>query len=126
MNKLSTLVAGVVAALGFATAAQAQEATRFDTTIDSQKSRAEVRAEAVAAVRAGELSYGEASQGYAFDGAATDSAKSRTQVAAEAREAQRLGVLNRGEASVFVTAEQAEQIRAAGLRAAGVPVASLR
>jgi hypothetical protein len=36
---------------------------------------------------------------------------------AEAREAQRLGLLGGGEASLFITPEQSEQIRLAGLRA---------
>ena len=101
MTKLNSLLAGLVAAIGFTGAASAQEATQFDTsTFQSQKSRAEVRAEATGAPRSGEATL--------FVDNTSGPSLTRAQVVAEAREAQRLGVLSRGEASVFATPAQAE------------------
>jgi hypothetical protein len=80
----------------------------------STVSRAEVRAEAIAAARAGLLSQGEATV-VAETFVAT---KTRAQVLAEMHEARRLGLIAPGEADWPVaTPAQAEQIRLAGLRA---------
>lgn len=115
MTKFNAILAGLVAAVGFTSAAVAQEATYWNPSeVQSTRTRAEVRAEAIAALRAGQIERGEASH---FVIETNGPSKSRAQVMAEAREAQRLGVLPRGEASVFATPEQAEQIRLAGLRA---------
>jgi hypothetical protein len=115
MSKLPTIVAALVAGIGFTTAVVAQEATYWNPSeVQSTKSRAEVRAEAAAALRAGQLERGEASY---FVIETNGPSKTRAQVMAEAREAQRLDVLGRGEANAFITPEQSEQIRLAGLRA---------
>ena len=117
MTKLNTILAGLVAAIGFTAAASAQEATLLDTSnFQSTKSRAEVRAEAVGVAHSGEVTY--------FNDVVAGNGLSRAQVQAEAREALRLGVLPRGEYTPVATAAQLEQIRIAGLRAiAEAPVA---
>ena len=90
MTKLNTILAGLVAAIGFTAAASAQEATLLDTSnFQSTKSRAEVRAEAVGVAHSGEVTY--------FNDVVAGNGLSRAQVQAEAREALRLGVLPRGE-----------------------------
>ena len=77
--------------------AVAGEATIFDDSFTSTRTRAEVRAEAVAAQAAGErLSWGEASQP---DMARPTGTRARAEVVAEAREARRLGTLDDGEAT---------------------------
>ena len=115
MSKLNTILAGLIASIGFTTAAVAQEATPWNLSeFQSTKTRAEVRAEAAAALRAGQIEHGEASY-VVIDNSGPS--KSRAQVMAEAREAQRLGLLSGSEVSMFATPEQAEQIRLAGLRA---------
>ena len=77
--------------------AVAGEATIFDDSFTSTRTRAEVRAEAVAALAAGErLSWGEASQP---DMARPTGTRARAEVVAEAREARRLGTLDDGEAT---------------------------
>lgn len=104
----------VVALVGATTSVFAQEATpwpELDTMVSTQ-SRAEVRAEAIAALEAGELQYGEATTFVI-----PPSTLSRAQVAAEAREMVRLGVGYGGEASVAPPAQIVDQIRLAGLRA---------
>ena len=84
-----------------------------------------MRAEAAAALAAGQLPRGEAPYGFALADTASGMSKARAQVVAEAREAQRLGVLGGGEQSIVISAQQAEQIRAAGLRAiSDMPVAA--
>lgn len=115
--------AALLAGVGFAATAQ-ETATFSSHRVDdasftvapgSGRSRAEVEAEAVAAVRSGGLSRGERSY---VGVASTGSSVTRAQVMAEAREAVRLG-LNQGNEvySGGVTPAQAEQIRQAGLRA---------
>lgn len=114
MSKLITIATGLVAAIGFTTAAFAQEVTYWNPQdAQSTKSRAEVRAEAVAALKAGQIESGEASR-FVIE---THGTKSRAQVMAEAVEARRLGVIGHGEVSVVATPAQAEQVRLAGLRA---------
>jgi hypothetical protein len=78
--------------------AVAGEATIFDDSFTSSRTRAEVRAEVVAALAAGErLSWGEASQPAP---APTATTRERSAVVAEAREARRLGTLDDGEATL--------------------------
>jgi hypothetical protein len=101
MNAKSLLVA-LVAAAGFSSAF-AQEATA-DTwqNVQSTLSRAEVHAQAVAAVRAGEIGYGEATRVVpSHEEVAPYVAKTRSEVSAEARQALRSGQLDHGEVTVF-------------------------
>lgn len=88
---------------------QGNEVFQFQSTL----SRAEVQAQAVAARDAGQLPRGEILPVQAEVGAPL----SRAQVRAEAAEALRLGLIPHGEILPVATAEQAEQIRLAGLRA---------
>lgn len=83
----------------------------------STKSRAEVAADAKAALAAGQIPQGE----FVYVAEAPVSQKTRAQVIAETREAARLGLLaSRGEAGpVQPTAAQEAQIKLAGLRAIG-------
>lgn len=119
-NTLAAILAVTTAA--FAAPALAQEASvdGFDRVVSSA-SRDAVRADAVAALRAGTLDRGEATR----DRTAFVSAKSRAQVAAEATEALRLGVVGYGEGPApVVTTAQAESIRTAGLAAQTEQVAA--
>jgi Domain of unknown function (DUF4148) len=124
MNTPRSLIASslvTVAALFATSGATAQEATPtgFDQTV-SVASRADVHAQAVAALRAGLIESGEASRS-TFE---LQSTQTRAQVLAEAVEARRLGLLGHGELSApSATPAQAEQIRSAGLRALSVPMA---
>jgi hypothetical protein len=127
---LSTLSAAVATALVLAAApAQAQSAppiiqygenaTMPDNTVKlpSAQSRAAVRAEAVQARAAAIGGDGAAERALFAD---FQGSKSRAQVVAELSAAKRLGLMpQRGDAEpVVATAEQAEQIRQAGLAAA--------
>lgn len=120
MNTRITTAAALISAafLTFAAPlAMAQEATP-DTwqQVQSTVSRDTVRAQAVAALKAGEIERGEAS----VDRSNFRPTLSRVQVAAEAREALRLGVLSFGEGPAYqVTPAQADAIRMAGLKAIG-------
>ncbi len=117
----STLVAAVTAfaALG----ALAQEATPDTwTKINTGASVETVRADAVASRLAGNISHGEATRHGVM--AAQLTPLSRTQVQAEAREAVRLGLVQFGEGPARVaTAQEAQAVTLAGLRAAGHLVA---
>ncbi len=103
-----------------------------DPPFTSTLSRAEVRAEALAARDAGRFELGDGQVIVA--GKAADSSNSatqyaaggatRAQVRAEAAEALRLGYFNGGEITQFPSAEQAEQVRLAGQRAAQSVTAS--
>ena len=76
----------------------AGEATIFDDSVTSTRTRADVRAEVLAALAAGErLSWGEAPQPAQARSAGT---RARAEVIAEAREARRLGTLDDGEATL--------------------------
>lgn len=113
---VKTLMAAAVFSAFASGAALAQEATP-DTwqKVSSSASREQVRNEAVTALKAGQIEFGEASRG--FD-APSASGLSRAQVLAETREAQRLGLVHYGEAQVRVaSAADLESIRVAGLRA---------
>jgi Domain of unknown function (DUF4148) len=97
------------------------------STFVSTKTRAEVRAEAIAARQAGLIAYDD--RGLPPDLERFVSTKTRAQVIAELRETQRLGLMPaRGEASepVVPTAEQLRLIAEAGERAAAGRVAAVR
>ena len=115
MNFTTRLItATVFASLG--TAALAIEAEQSSTWMTpSVKSRAEVQAETVAAMKEGSLSRGEASYTIV---PSSGSSQTRAQVVAETREAMRLGLIpvHEGYSRVATPAEN-EQIRQAGLRA---------
>ena len=114
MNAKTLIATALVLSFAGTGAAFAQEATQ-DFPVPQWKSSI-TRAEVIAtlkAVPAAQASYGEAST--APKAAST---LSRAQVQAETREALRLGVIGSDEGAVRVaTPAQAEQIRAAGLRA---------
>lgn len=118
MTPRSLIAATLVVAFAGAGSAFAQEGTQDFPSAQqlSTKSRAEVRAELLAAQRDGTLQlnrYGEASAA-----PLAASTLTRAQVVAETREAQRLGLVGADEQGLRVaTPAQAEQIHAAGLRA---------
>ena len=120
--KLTTLTALVAVAAAFASPAFAQEATPDGfAAVTSTISRDAVRADAIAALKAGTIERGEAS----VDRSVFVSTKSRLQVAAEASEALRLGAIGHGEGPApLVTPAQAESIRLAGLEALSHTVAA--
>lgn len=102
------------------TAASAGEATYdYPVAYTSTLTRAEVRAEAVRALAAGEVSTGEQSVVVAAAGMPL----SRAQVRAETLEAIRIGAISRGEQNDFPTAAQLNSIRMAGERAVAMQTA---
>ena len=127
MTPRTLIAATLVFAFAGAGSAFAQEGTQDFAPAQqlSTKSRAEVRAELLAAQRDGTLEishYGEASPA-----PLAASTLTRAQVVAETREAQRLGLLGADEQGLRVaTPAQAEQIHAAGLRAITQQTAQLR
>ena len=93
----------------------------------STKTRAEVRAEAIAARLAGVFTYGENAS--MLDHSSFVSTKTRAEVVAELREARRLGLLpSRGDATepLLPTPEQSRLIAEAGQRAAADRIAVTR
>jgi len=113
--KLAHTLAGLAVAIGFS-AANAKEADnhRYPSYSASSTSRAAVASDTIAALRAGQIQYGEASRFVDPVGVGVP----RAQVVAETREAMRLGLLNPTEAvPKFATPAQLEQIRLAGLKA---------
>jgi hypothetical protein len=121
MNTRLIALSALVAA-AFAAPAMAQEATP-DTfnTVQSVLSRDAVRADTIAALKAGQIERGEAS----VDTRVFVSSKTRVQVAAEAAEALRLGLVGHGEGpSPVATPAQAEMIRMAGLQAVSSTLAA--
>jgi hypothetical protein len=115
MNFTRLITVTVLASLG--TAAMAIEAEQSSTWMTpSVKSRAEVKAETLAAMKDGSLSRGNESSYTVVPG--TGSSVTRAQVQAEAREAMRLGLIpvHEGYTRLATPAEN-EQIRQAGLRA---------
>lgn len=114
MNAKTLIATALVVSFAGTGAAFAQEATQ-DFPVPQWKSSI-TRAEVISTLKAtpaAQASYGEAST--APKAAST---LSRAQVQAETREALRLGVIGSDEGMVRVaTPAQAEQIRAAGLRA---------
>lgn len=115
MNTIKSLFVAFAAIA--ATSAFAQEATpeSHAPQATSTVSRQAVHQEAVAAVAAGKIVFGEADRG-AFESAAGMS-QPRAKVHAEAVEAQRLGLTQGGEFQRSATAAEAELIRLAGERA---------
>jgi hypothetical protein len=115
MNTASRFVLPIALALSAGAALaegplQGNEVFQFQSTL----SRAEVQAQAVAARDAGQLPRGEILPVQAEAGTPL----SRAQVRAEAAEALRLGLIPHGEVLPVASADQREQIRLAGLRAA--------
>jgi hypothetical protein len=116
MNARTLIAAALFTAV--AGSAYAQEGTQdFPPAHQlSSKSRAEVRAELLAAQRDGTLQHYDA--GEASPAPIAASTLTRAQVIAETREAVRLGLVGADETGPRIaTPEQAELIRAAGLRA---------
>jgi len=103
----------VPAVLSFAAVgAMASELTP-EAPFISTANRAEVRAQAVEALRTGAIASGEGSAVQT----ATASSLTRQQVRAEAQAASRLGLIASGEVDVQPTAVQLEQLRMAGRQA---------
>lgn len=121
MSKLH--IALVAAAATFTAAAQAQEVSYDPLAAYSAGSlaRAEVHAQAVAALKSGQIEFGEAPMPAKAD---TQSTLTRAHVQAEAREARRLGVLQGGEVTVQPTSAEIAAINAAGVRADDTQVAA--
>jgi hypothetical protein len=96
---------------------------KFEVATGSSLSRSEVRAQAIAARDAGRLADTDIVK---FEVPAGFE-KTRAQVVAELQEAQRLGLVNEHDAAypVIATAQQAEQVRQAGLRAVAGTTVSL-
>ena len=112
MTKFTRIALPIVLSMT-AAAAMASEFTP-ETPFVSTLSRAEVRADAIAARDAGLTT---SSEFGSFIVAESTSSLTRAQVRAEAVEAQRLGLLASGEVTVLPTTAQLEQVRLAGLRA---------
>jgi len=115
MNSAKTIGLVVMLALGASSAAadsriKSQEVSNFRSTL----TRAEVQAQAVDAYRNGRFVRGEFVPNEIVR---VQSTLTRAQVLAEAAEARRLGLVPRGNYLPQATAEQAEMIRLAGLRA---------
>jgi len=120
MNAKIAIVTTLIAFAG-AGSAFAQEATadQFAQPVASQKTRAEVNAETIAAQRAG------ISLGGTWQFRDVKSVRTRDEVMAEARAAQALGLIGYGEGPTRVaTAGEAAAIHNAGLRAANSVVAA--
>lgn len=112
-----------VAVIGFAsaTAAHANEASYENpVSLHSTLTRAEVRAQAVRALAAGEISLGDETYAPKLKG----TEKTRAQVLAETREAIRLGLTNSGEETLVPTPEQLARVEMAGLRALSMTLAA--
>jgi hypothetical protein len=112
-----------IALIGFAsaTAAHANETSYVAPEyVHSTLTRAEVRAEAVRAIAAGDFNFGEGS----YAPRITGTAKTRAQVVAETREAIRLGLTSHGDETMLPTAEQNARVEMAGLRALSMTLAA--
>jgi|LNFM01.1.fsa_nt_gb hypothetical protein len=114
MINAKSLVAVTLAALSFSVLADGGDVQPF-VSQPSTLTRAEVRADLVAAIAAGAIAQGEL--GHVWSPRASE--RSRAEVVAELIEAQRLGLTRVTEAGAPVaTAEQLQLIRRAGERAA--------
>jgi Domain of unknown function (DUF4148) len=121
MNR-KTLITVAIALIGAAagTVASACEASYdYPAAFTSTLSRADVRAETLRAIAAGEVQRGEQSVVIEAKGAPL----SRAQVVAETLEAIRIGAIARGEHNVFPTEAQLDSIRMAGQRAVAMQTA---
>jgi hypothetical protein len=120
MNKF---ILALIATSAVAGAAQAQEVTivqpMSQPSVDV--SRAMVQAQAVAALRAGTIEFGEASRPAEI---AMSTGVTRAQVHAETVEAARRGLLDGGEVTVLPSATDLAAITAAGQRVAGQVIAA--
>ena len=112
MTKFTRIALPIVLSMT-AAAAMASEFTP-EAPFVSTLTRAEVRAQAIAARDAGLITSGEITPVIVAENTST---LTRAQVRAEAVEAQRLGLLTTGEVTVLPTPAQLEQVRLAGLRA---------
>jgi hypothetical protein len=115
-KSLVKISAAVLAlASGLAQAGDATVAPEIDNFV-SMKTRAEVHAETLAAIRGGRIARNDADfERLAFD--TKPSMLTRAQVLAEAAEARRLGLIAHGDgAAPVATPAQLERIRMAGLR----------
>ena len=112
MTKFTRIALPIVLSMT-AAAAMASEFTP-EAPFVSTLTRAEVRAEAIAARDAGLITIGEMAPVIVAENTST---LTRAQVRAEAMEAQRLGLITTGEITVIPTPAQLEQVRLAGLRA---------
>ena len=112
MNTFTRVALPIVLSMT-AAAAMASEFTP-EAPFVSTLSRAEVRAEAIAARDAGLTASGEFAPVIVADNTST---LTRAQISAEAVEAQKLGLIVSGEVTVLPTSAQMEQVRLAGLRA---------
>lgn len=115
-------LAVVLAVASTAALADGEASYEYPQPVSSTVSRADVLAAAIAARQAGLIAQGE--QSVVAEVTTGASRVSRAQVVAELAEARRLGVLDQGEHTAVPTAQQLEQIRIAGLRAAMPQVAS--
>ncbi len=124
MNTTRTLVTVVIAiAAAAANVAAHAEGASYDhpqAVSSSSLSRAAVQADTQLARSAGLIVVGEQTAVAALP----PSMLSRAQVRAEAVAARDLGLIARGEETVFASAEQWEQVRLAGARAAAMTVAA--
>lgn len=111
MNTFTRIALPIVLSMT-AAAAMASEFTP-EAPFVSTLSRAEVRAQAIAARDAGLITSGEFAPVIVAQNAST---VTRAQVQAEAVEAQKLGLVTTGETTVLPTSAQLEQVRMAGLR----------
>ena len=112
MNTFTRIALPVVLSMTAAAAMASEFAP--EAPFVSTLSRAEVRAEAIAARDAGLIASGEFAPVIVAQNTST---VTRAQVRAEAVEAQKLGLINTGEITVLPTPAQLEQVRLAGLRA---------
>jgi|GEM_PF-1609029 hypothetical protein len=112
MTKFTRIALPIVLSMT-AAAAMASEFTP-EAPFVSTLNRAEVQAQAIAALDAGLIASGDFAPVIVADSTST---LTRGQVRAEAVEAQKLGLITRGEVTVLPTPVQLEQVRLAGLRA---------
>lgn len=134
MKSLKLIVLASASLLGSAAMAEgpgnvfAWDKPGYVEPVGAPVSRAEVVAQARAAMNAGEIVSGERSPAQ-FDPAnnANLAGKTRTQVVAETREAMRLGLIVAGERSAPVpTAAQESMIAEAGLQARGASALAIK
>ncbi len=123
MKTTLVAIAAAASALVLALPASAQEATyEYPSAYTSTVTRAEVRADAIEARKAGLIANGERSVVVTEFGVPT----TRAQVVAELREARRLGLVANGEQLAVASEAQLQAIKSAGLRADSTTMAGKR
>lgn len=123
MKTTLVAIAAAASALVLALPASAQEATyEYPSAYTSTVTRAEVRADAIEARKAGLIANGERSVVVPEFGVPT----TRAQVVAELREARRLGLVANGEQLAVASDAQLQAIKSAGLRADSTTMAGKR